>query len=64
MSLQILVAEVGKYLEGIEKIKDNFKNAEALPDTLQERLSEASSLLNTVPNQLRDREQYLSDNKV
>lgn len=52
-----------KYLNGIEKLNEKFKSEEFLPDTLQERLSEASSLLHSLPVQLKDREQYLLDNK-
>ncbi|CAH1403532.1 unnamed protein product [Nezara viridula] len=60
---EVLASEVKKYLNGVEKLNEKFKSEEFLPDTLQERLSEASSLLHSLPVQLKDREQYLLDNK-
>lgn len=47
----------------VEKIVNNVKNKEDLPGILQERLSEASTLLQTIPKELKERAQYLAENK-
>jgi nesprin-1 len=58
-----LASEVEKYLERVSKLRDSVKHEDGLPETLLERLSEAASLLNTIPQQLEERQKYILDNK-
>ncbi|XP_024081429.1 nesprin-1 [Cimex lectularius] len=60
---KVLAANVEKYLGDVQKLVNAYKHEEGLPDILQERLSEASSLLNIIPKQLKEREKYLEENK-
>lgn len=60
---QNLEKEIEKHLADVKKIVDIMKNKDDLPGILQERLSEASTLLHTIPKELKEREQYLTQNK-
>lgn len=54
---------VNEYLERIRKVQQASKNDDGMPGSLLEQLSEANSLLSSLPRELEEREKYLELNK-
>ncbi|KAK3930234.1 Nesprin-1 [Frankliniella fusca] len=61
-SHQELSAGVLAHLDEVRGVLDAARPEDALPGSLRERLSEASLLLNTLPNELAERAAYLQSN--
>lgn len=55
--------QVSEYLDRIRKIQQTTKHEDSMPSSLQEQLSEANSLLSSLPRELEEREKYLENNK-
>ncbi|KAL3268198.1 hypothetical protein HHI36_007323 [Cryptolaemus montrouzieri] len=55
--------EILGYLDKIRSIQQATKNDDSMPSSLLEQLSEANSLLNSLPKELEDREKYLLANR-
>ncbi|XP_059468655.1 muscle-specific protein 300 kDa isoform X2 [Neocloeon triangulifer] len=58
-----LSAEVEKQLDVIRKVRGDVQHDEGLPSALADQLSEATMLLNSLPQELTDRSKYLESNK-
>ncbi|KAF7272974.1 hypothetical protein GWI33_014281 [Rhynchophorus ferrugineus] len=58
-----LTTKVNEKLDKLRKIQDSVKTDEYLPGSLQEQLSEATSLINSLPRELREQATYLEENK-
>lgn len=58
-----LADDVNKHLDNIRKLKESIKHDDGMPSSLLEMLSEANSLLTTLPRELEERGKYLDDNK-
>ncbi|XP_039285327.1 nesprin-1-like [Nilaparvata lugens] len=58
-----LVEDVGSYLDRIRAVQESLKHDDLLPSSLSERISEASSLLTILPNELAERQKYLDNNR-
>lgn len=58
-----LADNVNKQLDKIRKLKESIKHDDGMPSSLQEMLSEANSLLSTLPRELEERGKYLHDNR-
>lgn len=58
-----LADSVNKQLDKIRKLKESIKHDDGMPSSLQEMLSEANSLLSTLPRELEERGKYLHDNR-
>lgn len=58
-----LSANVNKYLDRIRKIQEVTRHDDSMPSSLLEQLSEANSLLSSLPRELDEREKYLEENK-
>lgn len=59
-----LSSSVLEYLEKVREIRDNALQEGSLSGRVQNALSAAKSLLNTLPNELSARQKYLEDNKM
>ncbi|XP_066158002.1 muscle-specific protein 300 kDa isoform X10 [Euwallacea fornicatus] len=55
--------DVNDHLDKLRKIQNNVENDDSLPGSLQEQLSEANSLINSLPRELQEQAKYLEDNK-
>lgn len=62
--MQALSTEVEKQLDIIRKVRSDVHQDESLPSALAEQLSEASMLLNSLPQELADRGKYLDTNQA
>ncbi|XP_060527804.1 muscle-specific protein 300 kDa isoform X12 [Cylas formicarius] len=60
---EVLDATINKYLDKIRKIQENVGYDDAMPGSLQEQLSEANSLLSSLPRELEERSKYLQTNR-
>lgn len=58
-----LSQNINTHLEQLKKIQESVKHDDALPGSLQEQLSEASSLINSLPRELQEQSAYLENNK-
>jgi nesprin-1 len=58
-----LAQNVNNYLDKIKKIQDATRHDDSMPGSLSEQLSEANSLLTSLPRELEEREKYLQSNK-
>lgn len=58
-----LCDQVNDYLDRIRKIQQSVKHEDGMPSSLLEQLSEASSLLQSLPRELEERGKYLESNK-
>ncbi|XP_044734627.1 nesprin-1 [Chrysoperla carnea] len=58
-----LCTNVNKYLDRIKKLLESNRHEDGMPGSLLEQLSEASSLLQTLPREMEEREKYLENNK-
>lgn len=58
-----LVKNIHSHLDKLTKIMDLIKSDEGVPGSLQEMVSVAQFLKNSLPDELKDREKYLQDNK-
>ncbi|XP_025834538.1 nesprin-1 isoform X2 [Agrilus planipennis] len=61
---QKLKEDVDKYLDRIREILSSNNKDDDMPGSLTEKLSEASSLLSSIPRELQERERYLEESKV
>ncbi|XP_017768073.1 PREDICTED: nesprin-1 [Nicrophorus vespilloides] len=59
-----LAEEVNKYLDRVRQVQEATKHDSCVPSSLQEQLSEAKSLLASLPRELEEREKYLLSNKA
>jgi len=59
-----LSAEVEKQMGIIRKVRSDVQHDESLPSALAEQLSEATMLLNSLPQELADRSKYLESNQA
>lgn len=60
----VLLGNVNKYLDRIREVQNATKHDDGMPGSLLEQLSEANSLLTTLPRELDDRQKYLEANKT
>lgn len=58
-----LSTNVNKYLDRIREVQEATKHDDGMPGSLLEQLSEANSLLTSLPRELEEREKYLTTNK-
>ncbi|KAK6636175.1 hypothetical protein RUM43_009828 [Polyplax serrata] len=58
-----LATTVGKYLNRIKEVQESAKGDEGLPGALQEKLSEGTTFLSTLPSELNERLKYLNNNR-
>ncbi|KAF5292003.1 hypothetical protein FQA39_LY14120 [Lamprigera yunnana] len=58
-----LSKNVNKYLDRIREVQETTKNDDGMPSSLLEQLSEANSLLTSLPRELEEREKYLKNNR-
>lgn len=59
-----LSKNVNNYLDKIRKIQEITQHDDSMPGSLQEQLSEASSLLSSLPRELDERRKYLENNRL
>ncbi|GLH12192.1 Nesprin-1, partial [Gryllus bimaculatus] len=59
-----LATQVNSYLDRIRAVQDSVRHDDGMPGSLLEKLSEANSLLNTLPAELEERGKYLEMNKT
>jgi nesprin-1 len=59
---KLLCDAVGDYLERIRALKESIKHEDGMPGSLKEMLSEATSLLSSLPREMEERENYLDGN--
>lgn len=58
-----LANEVNKYLDRVRNIQESTRHDDGMPSALLEQLSEANSLLTSLPRELEERGKYLDNNK-
>ncbi|KAJ9594434.1 hypothetical protein L9F63_014159, partial [Diploptera punctata] len=58
-----LAAKVNSYLDRVRTVQESVRHEEGMPGSLMEQLSEANSLLTTLPQELEERGKYLETNK-
>ncbi|KRT83699.1 hypothetical protein AMK59_4490, partial [Oryctes borbonicus] len=58
-----LAENVNRYLDRIKQVQESTKYDEGMPSSLLEKLSEANSLLQSLPRELEERGRYLENNK-
>ncbi|CAG2069146.1 unnamed protein product, partial [Timema podura] len=61
--VQLLAAEVTGYLDRVKAVQDAARHEDGMPSSLLEQLSEANSLLNSLPRELEERGKYLEANR-
>lgn len=59
----VLSVNVNKYLDKVKHIQDATRHDDGMPSSLLEQLSEANSLLASLPRELEERGKYLQSNK-
>ncbi|XP_034936487.1 nesprin-1 isoform X11 [Chelonus insularis] len=59
---KLLCDSVNQYLNKIKTLKESVKHEEGMPGSLKEMLSEAVSLLSSLPREMEERENYLETN--
>ena len=59
---QELCDEVNEYLDRIRNLKESVRHEDGMPGSLKEMLSEAVSLLSSMPRELEERGKYLESN--
>lgn len=57
-----LCADVNEHLDRIRKLKESVRHEEGMPGSLKEMLSEAVSLLTSLPREMEERGNYLESN--
>lgn len=57
-----LCADVNEHLDRIRKLKESVRHEEGMPGSLKEMLSEATSLLTSLPREMEERGNYLESN--
>nr|CAD7570990.1 unnamed protein product [Timema californicum] len=60
---KLLAAEVTGYLDRVKAVQDAARHEDGMPSSLLEQLSEANSLLNSLPRELEERGKYLEANR-
>nr|CAD7429520.1 unnamed protein product [Timema monikensis] len=60
---KLLAAEVTGYLDRVKAVQDAARHEDGMPTSLLEQLSEANSLLNSLPRELEERGRYLEANR-
>lgn len=58
----VLCADVNEHLDRIRKLKESVRHEEGMPGSLKEMLSEAVSLLASLPREMEERGNYLESN--
>ena len=58
-----LAKNVNHYLDRVRQVQERTAHDDGLPGSLVEKLSEATSLLQSLPRELEEREKYLQNNK-
>ncbi|KAK9694281.1 Spectrin repeat [Popillia japonica] len=58
-----LSSNVSNYLDRIRQVQESCRYDDGMPSSLLEKLSEANSLLQSLPRELEERERYLENNK-
>lgn len=58
----VLCTEVNTYLDKIRVLKESVRHEEGMPGSLKEMLSEAVSLLTSLPREMEERKNYLESN--
>ncbi|XP_043492348.1 nesprin-1 [Polistes fuscatus] len=59
---RILCDSINEYLDKIRKLKDSVRHEEGMPGSLKEMLSEAMSLLTSLPREMEERGNYIENN--
>ncbi|XP_071567068.1 muscle-specific protein 300 kDa isoform X8 [Temnothorax nylanderi] len=59
---QALCADVNEYLDRIRNLKESLRHEEGMPGSLKEMLSEAVSLLTSLPREMEERGNYFESN--
>nr|XP_022915902.1 nesprin-1 isoform X7 [Onthophagus taurus] len=59
-----LAGDVNNYLDRVRHVQDKTRHDDGMPGSLIEKLSEASSLLQSLPRELEERKKYLENNKA
>lgn len=60
---KVLCDSVNEYLERIRALKESVRHEEGMPGSLKEMLSEAASLMTSMPREMEDRGTYLENNR-
>ncbi|XP_068085330.1 muscle-specific protein 300 kDa [Anabrus simplex] len=58
-----LAANVNHYLDRVRAVQESVRHEDGMPSSLMEQLSEANSLLSTLPRELEERGKYLETNR-
>lgn len=59
---KILCDSINEYLDKIRTLKDSVRHEEGIPGSLKEMLSEAMSLLTSLPREMEERGNYIESN--
>lgn len=59
---QTLCTDVNEYLDRIRNLKQSVRHEEGMPGSLKEMLSEAMSLVTSLPREMEERGNYLENN--
>lgn len=59
---KILCDSINEYLDKIRTLKDSVRHEEGMPGSLKEMLSEAMSLLTSLPREMEERGNYIESN--
>nr|XP_050869210.1 muscle-specific protein 300 kDa [Vespula vulgaris] len=59
---KILCDSINEYLDKIRTLKDSVRHEEGMPGSLKEMLSEAMSLLTSLPREMQERGNYIESN--
>lgn len=54
---------MNSYLDRVRAVQESVRHEEGMPGSLMEQLSEANSLLTTLPQELEERGKYLETNR-
>lgn len=57
-----MAENVNGYLDRVRAVQESVRHEEGMPSSLMEQLSEANSLLTTLPQELEERRKYLETN--
>ncbi|XP_012253400.2 muscle-specific protein 300 kDa isoform X14 [Athalia rosae] len=60
---KVLCESVNEHLDRIRALKESVRHEEGMPGSLKEMLSEAGSLMTSLPREMDDRGTYLENNK-
>lgn len=54
---------MNSYLDRVRAVQESIRHEEGMPGSLMEQMSEANSLLSTLPQELEERGKYLETNR-